>query len=88
MYTERGAIGHRYFQQQKIMPAYGFGYGLSYTPVVLSNSSGIVGWTRTKPENWWQVSNLCVQSLGDQTATETVQIYVQRKESLRLTKAA
>ena len=92
VYTERSAIGHRYFQQEKIIPAYSFGYGLSYTPVVFTVSpkaGNTFYWTGVGSEKW-TVKNICMSVVPDNDktskkrsflpTTETIQIYFQRKD--------
>ena len=78
-YTERGAIGHRYLQQQGIMPAYGFGYGLSYTATSLMGGARL-SWGIERDEagaSWWTVRNICVKAFGgNRPVMETVQIYI------------
>eukprot|EP00927_Polykrikos_kofoidii_P036420 TRINITY_DN3074_c2_g2_i1.p1 TRINITY_DN3074_c2_g2~~TRINITY_DN3074_c2_g2_i1.p1 ORF type:complete len:852 (-),score=37.94 TRINITY_DN3074_c2_g2_i1:1230-3785(-) len=77
VYSEKGAIGHRWFQKNKVAPAYPFGFGLGYSPVKIIDSPL---WAQSREENTWTFSNICIENMGSKyDATEVVQFYMKKQ---------
>ena len=71
-------VGYRYYEKKKIKPVFPFGHGLSYTSFAYENLH--LGRKKMTDADVLEVS--CVlRNIGTRAGSETVQLYVSRKNS-------
>ncbi len=69
-YQEGIFVGYRYYEKEKVQPAYAFGYGLSYTEFALEKA------TVTKVDADGVTITVDVRNVGEMAGAEVVQCYV------------
>lgn len=74
-YVEGAEVGYRWYQQQKLKPAFAFGHGLSYTSFAYTN-------LRTEGGEALKVS-FTLTNRGKREGTETPQLYVAARDGAR-----
>ncbi|RAW00060.1 glycoside hydrolase family 3 C-terminal domain-containing protein [Pseudochryseolinea flava] len=74
-YKEGIFVGYRYYDQNKVAPAYPFGYGLSYTTFEFGKASA------TKADGGNVVVKVTVKNTGKVAGAEVVQAYVSASET-------
>lgn len=75
-YKEGIYVGYRYFDTNKLAPAYPFGYGLSYTSFLYDKPTI----SHDASTGKWTIS-LTVRNTGHFDGKETIQLYVGKKDS-------
>jgi beta-glucosidase len=78
LYSEGVFIGYRWFEQQKILPTFAFGHGLSYTSFELSNNN--LSSQQISADEELVVTAL-VTNTGKVAGAEVVQLYLHDKEA-------
>lgn len=71
-YTEKHHFGYRWYDQNKVKPAYEFGFGLSYTKFQYSN---------LKLDKVKKTVSLLVKNIGKMPGAEIVQVYLSVPET-------
>lgn len=77
-YNEGIYVGYRYYDTNKIKPAYAFGYGLSYTTFQIEDDGMMIQGTS---DSIAVTSHVKVTNTGKVTGSETIQLYVRAKNS-------
>lgn len=68
-FSEKLAVGYRWFEQENIEPQFEFGFGLSYTQFEISN-------LKIAQDNDGMKISVDVENVGDVKGTEVVQCYI------------
>lgn len=76
-YGEDIFVGYRYYDKKEIMPAFPFGYGLSYTTFEMTVDETPI--TVNKDEDFEIRVCVKVKNIGARTGSEVVQLYVGQK---------
>lgn len=73
-YGEDIFVGYRYYDKKKVVPAYPFGYGLSYTEFTISADPAPL--TLSADPNDETAVTVRVKNIGSRAGSEVVQLYV------------
>jgi len=76
-YAEDIYVGYRYYEKKGIMPAYPFGYGLSYTTFAYENLG-------VKEADGQTIVSVDVINTGDMAAKHVVELFIEPKMKTRL----